>query len=115
MKLSSSIRQESSSSENDNNISFSDIIIYIIFLGLDASTLTLNNIPYNISIILTLIIIIIIGIANIWSYRLISYFFEKSKNDNTGINDFESLLKNKFCNKLTFLIIIFIILNIYNI
>ena len=114
MKLSSSIRQESSSSENDNNISFSDIIIYIIFLGLDASTLTLNNIPYNLSIIITPFIIIITGIANLWSYRLIGNFYEKNKNDKAGIN-FESYLKHKFGNKLTILIIIFIILNIYNI
>ena len=46
----------------------------IMFLGLGTSALAIVKVPYNISIVMTPVCIVLGGIANIWSYlgRLIS-------------------------------------------
>ena len=42
-----------------------------MFLGLGTSALAIVKVPYNISIIMTPICIVLGGIANIWSYHIL--------------------------------------------
>ena len=55
---------------NKNEISFLNDVIHIMFLGVGASSLSIVKVPYYISLILTIIFIVLIGITNIY----FSYF-----------------------------------------
>ena len=66
-----------------------------MLLGLDASTLTLNNVPHNLSIMITIFIIIIIGLINKWSYNIITnlYLDRQYKYENKEKNNFDYICK----------------------
>ena len=55
---------------NKKEVSFLDDVMHITFLGVGASSLSIVKVPYYISLILTIIFIVLIGIANIY----FSYF-----------------------------------------
>ena len=50
-----------------------------MFLGLGTSALAIVKVPYNISIIMTPVCIVLGGIANIWSYHILGDLYETYK------------------------------------
>ena len=61
-------------------------ITNIMFLGLGTSALAIVKVPYNISIIMTPVCIVLGGIANIWSYHILGDLYERYQ-----INNYEHL------------------------
>jgi len=83
-------------------------ITNIMFLGLGTSALAIVKVPYNISIIMTPVCIVLGGIANIWSYHILGDLYETYK-----INNYEHLCQ-KVCGKGMTLFLV-ITLNIYTV
>lgn len=79
-----------------------------MFLGLGTSALAIVKVPYNISIIMTPVCIVLGGIANIWSYHILGDLYETYK-----INNYEHLCQ-KVCGKGMTLFLV-ITLNIYTV
>ena len=115
--------------ENNNNSqtentrkSREDISIYnfvqnIMFIGLDASFLITIKIPHLIGIIYTILCTLIIGMANTWSYYMISIIYEENKEKKEKNNEYN--LWNNICKFQIFgkllEFILFIILSVYSI
>ena len=77
------IIKKDSSSEDKNIIkhkSVIDDVIHIMFLGVGASSLSIAKVPYYISLILTFIFILVIGIINIFSYYTLIDIIDETKN-----------------------------------
>ena len=108
----------SNEEEPKEEVLFPDKVMNIMFLGLGASSLITIKIPYYISFIGTFICILIIGIANTWSYYMLYIIYEKKKdNNNNEINNYNiwsNVFKNKNIEKIKE-IILFIILSLYSI
>ena len=83
-------------------------ILNIMFLGLGTSALAIVKIPFNISIIMTPVCIILGGISNIWSYHILGDLYEKYK-----ITDYERLTEKIHGKGLK--ILLFVTLNIYTV
>ena len=64
----------------------------IMFLGLGASSLSIIKIPYNISLIMTLLCIPIVGYANKWSYNMILDIYEEKMENKKDINNYKDIL-----------------------
>jgi len=65
---------------SEKNISFINDVMHIMFLGVGASSLSIVKVPYNISIILTICFIILIGIFNMeFSYFALIDFIDETK------------------------------------
>ena len=79
-----------------------------MFLGLGTSALATSKVPYNISIIMTPICIVLGGIANIWSYHILGDLYEKYL-----INNYEHLCYKICGRKMTIFLVI--TLNIYTV
>ena len=79
-----------------------------MFLGLGTSALAIVKVPYNISIIMTPVCIIIGGICNIWSYHILGDLYAKYK-----INNYEHLCEKICGRKMTIFLVI--TLNIYTV
>ena len=80
----------------------------VMFLGLGTSALAISKVPYNISIIMTPICIVLGGIANIWSYHILGDLYEKYK-----INNYEHLCEKICGRKMTIFLVV--TLNIYTV
>ena len=80
----------------------------IMFLGLGTSALAIVKVPYNISIIMTPVCIVLGGIANIWSYHILGDLYQRYQ-----INNYEDLCL-KICGKKMTLFLV-ITLNIYTV
>jgi len=79
-------------------ISFINDVMHIMFLGVGASSLSIVKVPYNISIILTIIFIILIKICNIYFsyFPLIDIIDEtKKKHKRSILNKNEGNAKEK--------------------
>ena len=79
-----------------------------MFLGLGTSALAIVKVPYNISIIMTPICIVLGGIANIWSYHILGDLYERYQ-----INNYEHLCLKVCGKKMTLFLVI--TLNIYTV
>ena len=80
----------------------------IMFLGLGTSALAIVKVPYNISIIMTPVCIVLGGIANIWSYHILGDLYQRYQ-----INNYEHLCLKVCGKKLTLFLVI--TLNIYTV
>lgn len=78
----------------------------IMFLGLGTSALAIVKVPFDISVIMTPVCIVLGGIANIWSYHILGDLYEKYK-----IVDYERLTEKIGGKKIK--ILLFVTLNIY--
>ena len=83
-------------------------ITNIMFLGLGTSALAIVKVPYNISIIMTPVCIVLGGIANIWSYHILGDLYERYQ-----INNYEHLCLKVCGKKMTLFLVI--TLNIYTV
>ena len=83
-------------------------ILNIMFLGLGTSALAIVKVPFNISIIFTPVCIVVGGICNIWSYRILGDLYEKYK-----ITDYERLTEK--IHGFGVKILLFVTLNIYTV
>ena len=79
-----------------------------MFLGLGTSALAIVKVPYNISIIMTPVCIILGGIANIWSYHILGDLYQRYQ-----INNYEHLCLKVCGKKMTLFLVI--TLNIYTV
>ena len=83
-------------------------ILNIMFLGLGTSALAIVKVPYDISIIMTPVCIIVGGICNIWSYHILGDLYARYK-----IPDYERLTEKIHGKGLK--ILLFVTLNIYTV
>ena len=58
---------------------YQDTIINLSFFGLGASSFAIVKVPYHISIILTIFLIVIIGLLNNLNYIIIADLYEEKK------------------------------------
>ena len=79
-----------------------------MFLGLGTSALAIVKVPYNISIIMTPVCIVLGGIANIWSYHILGDLYQRYQ-----INNYEHLCQKVCGKKMTLFLVI--TLNIYTV
>lgn len=79
-----------------------------MFLGLGTSALAIVKVPYDISVVMTPVCIVLGGIANIWSYHLLGDLYEKYK-----IVDYERLTEKIGGNAIKY--VLFVTLNIYTV
>ena len=73
----------------------------LMFLGLGTSALAIVKVPYNISIIMTPVCIVLGGIANIWSYHILGDLYQRYQ-----INNYEHLCLKVCGNKMTLFLVI---------
>ena len=93
-------------------VSVIDDVMYIIFLGIGASSLSIAKVPYYISLILTIFVIASIGIINIYFgyYNTFIYILNsRLKNKNKEI---KNEIKMDFCKCINYFNIPFIICEI---
>ena len=75
-----------------------------MLLGLGIPVLAIAKIPYNISIIMTFICIVFVGLCSIWSYNLLKNLYNKQIG--IKIQNYEDLCLNICGKKITYLLVI---------